>query len=163
DDVARNDPENVKQLDFYPRPEVPSGQWHNSWNFYHAKDPQKQANGQISKFFTTGNLNHELKVSFNYRQQIADSATGLPGDQVQGYESPFPSSSYATAAVTRGVRTVFKTEFWSGTIGDTLTVGNLTANFGVRYDLQRSKNLPGESFGNTSPVAIDPATGQSIL
>ena len=35
----------------------------------------------MSKFFNTGKLNHELKFSFNYRQQIADSATGLPGDQ----------------------------------------------------------------------------------
>ena len=55
--------------------------YHNNYYYYFAKDPQKQANVQVSKFFNTGKLNHELKFSFNYRQQIADSATGCPGDQ----------------------------------------------------------------------------------
>ena len=56
--------------------------------------PQKQANVQVSKFFNTGSANHELKFSFNYRTQIADSATGWPGDQNIG-------SEYATRLRTR--------------------------------------------------------------
>jgi hypothetical protein len=127
------------QLDYY------DGAWHNSWFTYLAKDPQKQASGNISKFFTTGSLSHELKVGFNYRQQIADSTTGLPGDHVWGYEYSYSS---ATALISRGVRTPFKTEFWTGTIGDTITTGNLTVNAGIRYDLQRGRNLPGTSFAN---------------
>lgn len=129
------------QMDYY------AGAWHNSWTTYLAKDPQRQANLQVSKFFNTGKVNHELKVSFNYRQQIADSTTGLPGDQIWGYESS------STALVSRSVRTVFKTQIWSGTIGDTLTTGNLTINAGVRADLQRGRNLPGTSFAN--PVYPD--------
>lgn len=127
------------QLDYY------DGAWHNSWFTYLAKDPQKQASGNISKFFTTGSLSHELKVGFNYRQQIADSTTGLPGDHVWGYEYSYSS---ATALISRGVRTPFKTEFWTGSIGDTITTGNLTVNAGIRYDLQRGRNLPGTSFAN---------------
>jgi hypothetical protein len=122
------------------------GQWHNNWNYFWAKDPQKAANLQVSKFFNTGSLNHELKFSFNYRQQIADSATGLPGDQNQGYEY---SSSSATALLSRGVRPVYKNQLWSGTLGDTITTGNLTVQLGVRYDRQQAKNLPGTAFGNT--------------
>ncbi len=129
------------QLDYY------DGAWHNSWFTYLAKDPQKQANATVSKFFTTGKLNHELKVGFNYRQQIADSTTGLPGDHVWGYEYSYSS---ATALISRGVRSVFKTEFWTGSIGDTMTMGNLTINAGVRYDLQRGRNLPSTNFANPS-------------
>ena len=133
------------QIDFYADDTHPNGAWHNSWFTYLAKDPQKQANLSVSKFFTTGSLNHELKVGFNYRQQIADSTTGLPGDHIWGYEYSYSS---ATALISRGVRTVFKTEFWTGTIGDTITMGNLTLNAGVRYDIQRGRNLPGTSFAN---------------
>jgi len=135
------------QIDFYADDTHPNGAWHNSWFTYLAKDPQKQANLSVSKFFTTGSLNHELKVGFNYRQQIADSTTGLPGDHIWGYEYSYSS---ATALISRGVRTVFKTEFWTGTIGDTITMGNLTLNAGVRYDIQRGRNLPGTSFANPS-------------
>ena len=94
-------------------------QYHNNYRYYWAKDPQKQANGQVSKFFNTGSLNHELKFSFNYRQQIADSATGWPGTQNLGIEYAYSSSN--TALLARGVRPIFKNQIWSGTLGDTLT------------------------------------------
>ncbi len=121
--------------------------YHNNWNYYWAKDHQQQANFQVSKFFNTGKVNHELKFSFNYRQQVADSATGLPGAQNEG--AFYTYSSTATALITRGVRPIFKNHLWSGTLADTLTTGNLTVQAGVRYDRQQAKNLPGVAFGNT--------------
>lgn len=124
------------------------GTYYNNYSYFIAKDPQKQANLQVSKFFNTGSLNHELKFSFNYRQQIADSATGWPGDQNYGSEY-VDSPSYNSVLLSRGVRPVYKNQFWSGTLGDTITTGNLTVQVGVRYDQQQAKNLPGTSFGNT--------------
>ena len=124
-----------------------TGTYFNNYRYYWAKDPQKQANLTMSKFFNTGSLNHELKFSFNYRQQIADSATGWPGDQNTGSEYTYSSSN--TALISRGVRPVYKNVFWSGTLGDTITTGNLTVQVGVRYDRQQAKNLPGTAFGNT--------------
>jgi Carboxypeptidase regulatory-like domain/TonB-dependent Receptor Plug Domain len=129
--------------------------YHNSYFYYLAKDHQRQANVQMSKFFNTGSINHEIKVNFNYRQQIADSATGLPGTQNQGNE--YSSSSYNYALLSRGVRTIFKSQFLSGTIGDTLTTGNLTVTAGVRWDRQQAKNLPSTSFAN--PLFANPCTG----
>jgi hypothetical protein len=123
------------------------GTYYNNYRYYWAKDPQKQANLTMSKFFNTGKLNHELKFSFNYRQQIADSATGWPGDQNTGSEYTYSSSN--TALLSRGVRPIYKNVFWSGTLGDTITTGNLTVQAGVRYDRQQAKNLPGTAFGNT--------------
>ncbi|MEP6992927.1 MAG: TonB-dependent receptor [Acidobacteriota bacterium] len=128
-------------------------QYHGSYNYYFAKDPQRQANAQVSKFFNTGKLSHELKVTFNYRQQIADSATGFPGDQIYGLMYSY-SSAYA--AVTGGVRTTYRTEYWTGTIGDTVTVGNFTLNAGLRYDYQRGKNLPGYRLANDAFPDIIP-------
>jgi hypothetical protein len=124
------------------------GTYYNNYAYFISKDPQKQANLQVSKFFNTGSLNHELKFSFNYRQQIADSATGWPGDQNYGSEY-VDSPSYNSVLLSRGVRPVFKNQFWSGTLGDTITTGNLTVQLGVRYDQQQARNLPGTSFGNT--------------
>jgi hypothetical protein len=121
------------------------GSYQETWRYWFAKDPLKQANLQVSKFFNTGKLNHELKFSFNYRQQTADSATGIPGDQLWGREYT-PSS--ATALISRGVRTVYQTQYWSGTLGDTLTAGNLTVQAGLRLDIQQAKNLPSRSFAN---------------
>ena len=143
-------------------------QYQNNYRYYWAKDPQKQANGQVSKFFNTGDINHELKFSFNYRQQIADSATGWPGTQNVGSEYSYSSSN--TALLTRGVRPVFKNQIWSGTLGDTLTAGNLTVQAGVRYDRQQAKNLPGRAFENIGvpgaacpavAVTTEPTTGSS--
>jgi len=123
------------------------GTYFNNYRYYFAKDPQKQYNVGASKFFNTGSLNHELKFGFNYRQQIADSATGWPGDQNLGSEYAYSSSN--TALISRGVRPVYKNRFLSGTLGDTVTTKNLTVQLGVRYDRQQAKNLPGVAFGNT--------------
>ena len=120
--------------------------WQNNWIYFISKNPQKQANMQVSKFFNTGKLNHELKFSFNYRAQVNDSASGLPGNQLQGNQY----TSSASALIGRGVRTVYRTQIWSGTLGDTITAGNLTVQAGVRYDKQQAKNLPSTSFGNTA-------------
>jgi len=136
-----------KDIEYYANADGSDLSFHNNYYYYWAKDPQKQANLQMSKFFNTGKINHELKFSFNYRTQIADSQSGLPGNQNQGqyYSS---ASSYQYALLSRGVRTVYRTQFISGTLGDTITVGNLTAQLGVRYDRQLAKNLPGTSFAN---------------
>ena len=131
------------------------GTYYNNYRYYNAKDPQRQANVTMSKFFNTGSVNHEVKFSFNYRQQIADSATGWPGDQNVGSEYEYSSSN--TALLSRGVRPVYKNQFWSGTLGDTITMGNLTAQLGVRYDRQQAKNLPGSGFENVMFPDLLPA------
>ncbi len=117
------------QIDYY------DSQYHNNWYYFYAKDPQKQANVQVSKFFNTGSLNHELKFSFNYRTQIADSQTGLPGDQNIGSNTPILGHSRCSR---RGVRTTYKTNYISGTLGDTIT-------FGQPDDQRRSPVRPASS------------------
>jgi Carboxypeptidase regulatory-like domain/TonB-dependent Receptor Plug Domain len=123
------------------------GVYQDSYNYYIAKNPQYQASVSASKFFNTGNVNHELKFGFSYRRQINDSATGFPGDQLYG------SDYYGLALIARNVRTVYKTEFFGYTLGDTITAGNLTINAGIRYSQDRGKNLTSSAAGN--PVYQD--------
>jgi Carboxypeptidase regulatory-like domain len=128
------------------------GSYHNTFHYGGGREPQRQANLQVSKFFNTGRINHELKASFNYRQQFPDSATGLPGSQNQG-GSP---NSNDLALLSRGVSRTFVMQFWAGTLGDTLTADNLTIAAGLRYDLQQLKNRPGSVRAN--PLFSDPCT-----
>jgi hypothetical protein len=115
------------------------------------ESPSTRPTGR-SRSSSTWEGQSELKATFNYRRQINDSATGWPGDQIYGYT--------AYAYVVRNVRTIYKTQYYSGTLGDTLTAGNLTINAGVRYDVQLGKNLPSSAPGN--PL-VDPTTGEVIL
>ena len=127
--------------------------YHGSWLYYVTKNPQYQGNATVSKFFNTGKVNHELKASFNYRRQVNDSASAWPGDQIFGSEF----STYAQAAVTRGVRAIFKNEYYTGTLGDTITADRLTVNVGVRYDVQHGKNLPSTAPANPTFPDLLPA------
>jgi hypothetical protein len=107
----------------------------------------------VSKFFNTGKVNHELKASFNYRRQVNDSASFWPGDQIFGSEF----STYALAAITRGVRAIYKTLYYTGTLGDTLTADRLTINAGVRYDVQQGINLTSSAPANPTFPDLLPA------
>ncbi len=120
------------------------GSYHDTYAFGEGHEPQRQANLQVSRFFDTGRVNHELKVSFNYRQVSATSGTGLPGSQNQGGTWWDPG----VALLSRGGRPNFVIQYWTGTIGDTLTAGNLTVSAGLRYDLQELRNRPTSSPAN---------------
>ena len=104
--------------------------------------PAEAGQLQVSKFFNTGKLNHELKFSFNYRQQIADSATGWPGDQNLGSGVRvlvLEHGACSRAACGRSTRT----SSGAARSATRSRAGNLTVQLGVRYDQQQAKNLPG--------------------
>ena len=127
-----------RDIEFY------DDQFHETFFYHLATQTQKQANLQVSRFFRAGDVSHELKFGFNYRQQVADSMAGVPG--TQNYGEQF--SGGAAANLLRGVRVVFKSEYWTGTLGDTLSAGAFTLSAGIRFDLQRARNLPSSSFAN---------------
>jgi hypothetical protein len=118
--------------------------WNNGYRWLTTKEYQQQANVVGSKFFSTGNVGHELKFGFGYRRQVNDSASAWPGQQVFGSE--LSSSSYAV--VNRGVDTRFEQQYMHAFVGDTATIGNLTVSGGLRYDYQRGKNLASTGIGN---------------
>jgi hypothetical protein len=127
--------------------------WHRSFIDYYSIRPQEQYKADGSYFFTTGDLNHELKFGVNLREATVSSYSRWPGFGIDlnyyknyvgyGYY-PLLDSGAADSIVqiARESRLNYEVEYTNAYIQDTLTAGNLTANIGLRYDIQESRNLP---------------------
>ena len=110
--------------------------WRNSYFFYRSQTHQSQAGANISAFFDTGHVGHELKFGFGYRHTPFHSFTSWPGGGVIGFEQE-PSF----AAITRDADYNFEVNYYDTYLADTLQAGNLTLNLGLRFDYQQGRNL----------------------
>ena len=114
--------------------------WHNTFLLNQTLRPQTQYKADASSFFNTGSLSHELKFGAGFREAEVDSLTRWGGLGVQ-YNGPgiFGTSDNVVGVARDGNPDIF-TEYTQAYLQDTLTVGNLTANVGVRYDKQGGHN-----------------------
>lgn len=112
--------------------------WRNSFISERQQRALVQAGLTASAFFDTGQLRHELKFGFGYRQAHVESAQAWPADQLVGLAYVEP----AQAAVTRGMNAKGLNNFYNTYLADTVQAGNLTVNLGARFDYQQSRNLP---------------------
>jgi hypothetical protein len=114
--------------------------WHNSFVLAQTERPQTQYKLDASTFFNTGSLSHELKFGAGYREAEVASLSRWGG---AGYyisqDFGLPTGSYLYAA--RDAFPAAKNKYDSVYAQDTLSVGNLTANIGLRYDKQTGENL----------------------
>ena len=101
--------------------------WHNSFFLAQSARPQKQARLDAASFFQTGNLSHELKYGAGYRVAELSSLSRTPGG---GFES------HGTLLLARDGFIDVKAKYSQLYAQDTVSVGNLTANLGLRYDRQ---------------------------
>ena len=122
------------------------GVWRNSFEHSFIQRNQHQYGATASSVFATGALRHELKFGFGYRHAENQSSSTWPGDQLVGNAFDRPTH----ASVTRAQNAKFLDEFYDAYLSDTLRSGDWTVNLGLRYDDQRSRNLP-------SSVAANPA------
>ena len=81
------------------------GIWrHSFWSRFIADD-KHQAGLNVSGFFDTGVVRHELKFGFGYRHATFESASSWPGDQIFGnqsrYEPPISRPSRGPPTTTR--------------------------------------------------------------
>ena len=60
--------------------------WRHSYRTRRFSDDQRQAGVNASAFFDTGDLRHEVKFGFGYRQVRQDSMQSWPGDLLVGWE-----------------------------------------------------------------------------
>jgi Carboxypeptidase regulatory-like domain len=128
-----------------------NGVWQNSFLGLQIKRPQTQEKADASTFFNTGSLSHELKYGAAYR--IAEAASnvnwagsGWISDASNGFlggEPPGTNDLFLSRAALPDV----KTKYTNAYAQDTVTVGNLTVNAGLRYDRQTGDNL-----GSTIPA-----------
>ncbi len=117
----------------------PNGVWHNSFFLVQIERPQKQYKADASSFFTTGSLSHELKYGASYRTVDQTTLSRTQGD---GYEfdlRPF-GAAFSLWAYSRDGFIDVQADYTSAFLQDTFTIGNLTANVGVRYDKQGGDN-----------------------
>jgi len=127
--------------------------WQNSFSFYDSHRPQYQAGVTASGFFDTGDLRHELKFGFGYKELRTDSISTYPGNQLVGNEAFNPP----LAAITRPANSKIVENYYDAYVGDTAQVGNLTINVGTRFDYLRGKNLPSSVAANPVFPELVPA------
>jgi hypothetical protein len=104
--------------------------WHNSFFLIQSERPQQQAKADAASFFATGNLNHELKYGAGYRIAEQTSRSRTPGG---GWETR------GTLLLARDGLVDLEADYTQLYVQDTVALGNLTANLGLRYDRQTGK------------------------
>jgi hypothetical protein len=134
-----------------------NGIWHHSFALYQTERPQDQYKLDASNFFNTGNLSHELKFGAGYRKAEVTSLSTWPGIGVIQNGVLLGTPGGNLVAFSRPALPSVKQEYTSAYLQDTLSVGNLTANIGVRYDKQTADNLAVSIPGNPIVPSILPA------
>jgi Carboxypeptidase regulatory-like domain len=119
--------------------------------------PQKQAKLDASSFFNLGGTSNELKYGAGYRQvQTSSLSTFGAGLIYDGSLFGLPAGENLYVA-DREENLAVRNTYTSAYAQDTLTVGNLTANIGLRYDRQGGSNLPSFEAASLADPAILPA------
>ncbi len=115
-----------------------------------------------SYFFNTGSASHELKFGAGYRDAESTSLFGYSNQKISyncahfGCSATVPGDTAVT--LIRDSNTFVASEYTSGWLQDTLTLGNLTANIGFRYELASGENVASNIAGVTvSGVTFLPA------
>ncbi len=143
-----------------------SGVWHGSFREFITSRPQKQYGLDGSKFFDIGSINNELKFGFGYRSTPVASTTSWPG-QDNGYVRYRPNSychsagadatvQCAQVLLSRDRNAAYAEKYNNAYVGDTVLMGNLTIQAGLRYDIQKSRNTASSSPAN--PILATPLT-----
>jgi hypothetical protein len=141
---------------------------HDGYFTYDTVRPQKQYRLDGSKFFDIGTMNHELKFGFGYRKTPVNSTSSLPGpshgwwDYSSSTITPARcaalglASNCGLATLPRDVAVGYDEKYRDMYLGDTILLGNLTIQAGLRWDNQRTMNTPVSVAAN--PILASPIT-----
>jgi hypothetical protein len=131
--------------------------WQQNFLLYQTERPQEQFKGDASSFFNTGSLSHELKFGAGYREAEVTSLTRWPGFGVELNYYKAYGYNYNEIELTRDALPSIRQKYTSAYAQDTMTFGNLTANVGLRYDIQGGDNLAKTVLANPAYPNILPA------
>ena len=114
---------------------------HNSYYNYYTERPQDQMRLDGSTFFNTGSLSHELKFGVGNRDADVRSLFAWPGDQLvflntnaAFYGGAGPGDH--TVQINRFSDFTYNVQSTDFYVGDTMLLGNLTLQVGLRWDSQ---------------------------
>jgi hypothetical protein len=127
--------------------------WHNSFISQQIERPQEQGKLDGSSFFNTGNVSNELKYGAGYRTAESSSHISWPGGGLQltlGGDFPL-------LILSRDATPKVKIDYTNTYAQDTIALGNLTANIGVRWDRQGGKNEASSAAANSVAPELLPA------
>jgi hypothetical protein len=143
-----------------------AGVWHGSFELYTTDRPQKQYRLDGSKFFDIGSMNHELKFGFGYRNTPVASLSSWPGaatgwlrQRANSYCSArglAGTTNCAQMILTRDRVAAYDEKYNDFYAGDTILMGNLTIQAGLRWDKQKSRNTASSAPAN--PILATPLT-----
>jgi hypothetical protein len=123
--------------------------WRNSFVQIQIDRPQWEAKANASSFWNSGRVAHELRYGAGYRQVDQDSVSRWPGG---GFEV-----DGGLLFLTREANPKVRLDAASVFLQDTLAVGNLTVNAGLRYDREGGENLPTSVRANPAFPELLPA------
>ncbi|HXT22949.1 MAG TPA: hypothetical protein VN923_19530, partial [Thermoanaerobaculia bacterium] len=134
------------------------GRWHHTFTHERAERRQRQLKADGSYFASTGSLSHELKLGGGYREAEAKSSSQWGG---AGYAIAVEYAGGASPLLyaARDAATAATNEYTSAYVQDTVSKGHLTANLGLRYDLQQGTRAA--SAVRANPVFPDLLPGAS--
>jgi TonB-dependent receptor-like protein len=127
-----------------------SSVWHDNFETYETVRPQKQYRIDGSKFLDFGRVNNEFKFGFGYRNTPVDSFSSWPGPSHGTWRFDVVSAATCTGAglpsncavanVPRDAPIGYTEKYNDFYIGDTVLLGNLTLQGGLRWDRQKTAN-----------------------
>ncbi len=144
--------------------------WHDSFYSYSTDRPQKIYRGDASSFFDTGDISHELKFGFGYRETPITSLSIWGGDGNfilnyspatcqyfnENYGPGIPDNCFI-AQLNRNADRAYGTKYNDAYVGDTMLIGDMTLQVGLRYDKQTGRNNPSSVPANTIDANLLPA------
>jgi len=137
-----------------------TGAWQRSFLSYYTERPQDQARLDGSSFFNTGSLSHELKFGFGYRDAEVLSYSAWPQNQLLVfYDEPGTLGATGGAQFMRDARFTYGVKAQDLYVGDTMMIGNLTLQAGLRWDSQEGSLSSGSKTANPAvPTALPSLT-----
>jgi len=139
---------------------------HNSYYNYFTERPQDQYRLDGSTFFNTGSLSHELKFGVGNRDADVRSLFAWPGDQLVflGTNDAFYGGALAgehTVQLNRFSDFTYNVNSTDFYVGDTMLLGNLTLQVGLRWDSQVGNIEGGVSPANAVVPTLIPQISYS--
>lgn len=122
-----------------------TGQTYGSTNGNYFTRPQHTVNIDNNYFVSRGNATHDFKFGFGWRRTDISSRTEYPGNGIVAYEN---SATNFRARVYRQGAGTNRAEYVNFYLGDTIAMGRLTLDLGVRYDRQWGSALPSNTQSN---------------